>query len=64
MNFSYLKSRLVWTNIVTIAYFFFGAILQVYPSVPAINDIVLGLTTVLNVYFHVNPSQTYHPVTS
>lgn len=52
MNFSYLKSPVFWSNAVTVAYLFFGAVLKVYPSVEWVNTVVIALNFILTNYFH------------
>ena len=52
INFSFLKSGVFWSNAVTVAYLFFGAVLNVYPSVTWINSVVVALNFILTQYFH------------
>jgi len=52
VNFSLIKSPVFWSNTVTVAYFFFGAILQVYPNVTWISSVVVALNFILTQYFH------------
>jgi hypothetical protein len=58
MNYSFLKSRTVWTLIFM---FVVGGLNGVTNTLPAgIVAPLMGFLSLLGVYFHVNPTQTYN----
>jgi len=60
-NYSLFKSRTFYTILAMFVVAGANAVLPVLP--PAVSTVVSAILGIMAVYFHVNPSQTYNPVT-
>jgi hypothetical protein len=58
MNFSFLKSRTLWT---IVAMFVIGGLNSIIPVLPAsVQTVAMAVLGIMATYFHVNPSQNYN----